>query len=316
MEPMLGAATALFESLDSEQRQRACFHLDPEPLGDWFYMPRESPGLAVMHMREPQRTLLWGLVESALSNDGAGKARGVYALERILGEIEGRPDYRDPERYGIWLFGVPSATALWGWRFEGHHLSLTFLIDPKMGVITTPIFVGANRQIVPKEHNHAGLRVLPAEEDLAFELINELPADVRQAVIIGGDSPGDIITGPGRENSLRTQQGIAFKFLRGEDLNRAMGLLELYLGNLRRDLMETETARIQEAGLDEVHLAWAGSLQPGSPHYYRLHGPTFVMEYENSQNSANHCHSVWHNPATQMGRDLLKAHFEDDHGAS
>jgi len=312
-ERMETAAEALIETLDEAQRQAALLPFNETPIRNWHYVPRRRPGLALKHMREPQRALLWRLIEAGLSAEGARKARDVTRLEKILGEIEGRPEFRDPLNYAVSIFGHPRSGRLWGWRFEGHHLSLTFIMDGEGRISTTPIFFGANRQTVPRGHNHAGLRILPEEEDLGFALVNGLATPLLERTLIGDASPGDIITGPGREASLGRFEGTPLGELDPDSFRRAERLLAVYVGHLREDLRAKEEAKIREAGIEHIHFAWAGSLAPGREHYYRLQGPGFVIEYENSQNDANHCHSVWHNPLDQFGQDLLRAHHHHHH---
>ncbi|MCB2054100.1 MAG: DUF3500 domain-containing protein [Geminicoccaceae bacterium] len=314
IEAMSRAARAIVESLDGERAKMLMQPFDAAHVRDWHYVPRERRGLPLERASESQRARMWALVELGVSGEGVRKAHEITQLEGILGRIENRPDFRRPLNYALAIFGVPDTATPWGWRFEGHHLSLTFILDPASGLITTPVFFGANRQTVPRGHGHDGWRVLPAEEDMGFALINALDEKSRSEAIIADRSPGDIITGPGRERELKQPRGLAFAAMPDAERNRAIALLDLYLNNIESTQAAIERRRIEDAGLDEVHLAWAGSLSPGREHYYRLHGPTFVVEYENSQNDATHCHSVWHNPASQMRIDPLKDHLEHDHG--
>lgn len=307
------AAEALLTTLTMDQARMALAPLDPAAIGDWHYVPRARPGLPLKALDAPQRRLLWRLVDLSLSESGAMRARAILALEAILGEIEGRPAFRDPESYHFRCFGRPSVEALWGWRFEGHHLSLTFMLDPERGVLPTPIFMGANRETVPAPHPRAGLRTLPEEADHGFALLHGLGDAAREQAILADRSPGDIITGPGREQSLRRLEGVPLAALTSASRNAALALVELYVGRLAPSLAATEMAAIRAAGTDRIHFAWAGSITPGRGHYYRLQGPSFVIEYENSQNDANHCHSVWHNPLSQLGHDLLRRHFHHSH---
>jgi hypothetical protein len=310
---MAKSAAALLATFTVGQAKAALAPLDPAAVGDWHYAPRAWPGLPLKAMDETQRRLLWHLVDLTLSESGAARARAILVLEAILGELEGRPAFRDPENYHFRCFGRPSAEALWGWRFEGHHLSLTAMLDPERGVLPTPIFMGANRATVPPPHPRAGLRTLPEEADQGFALLHGLDDARRARAILAERSPGDVITGPGRELSLRALEGVPLADLPDASRAAALALVELYVGRLTPALATTEMAAIREAGTDRIHFAWAGSTTPGRGHYYRLQGPSFVIEYENSQNDANHCHSVWHNPLSQFGRDLLRGHFHHSH---
>ncbi len=310
---MANSAGALLATFTSEQADQALAPLDPAAIGDWHYVPRARPGLPLKAMDETQRRLLWRLVDLTLSQSGAARSRAILALESILGELEGRPAFRDPENYDFRGFGRPSTAALWGWRFEGHHLSLTAMLDPARGVLPTPIFMGANRAVVPPPHPQAGLRTLPEEADQGFALLHGLDDAGRARAILADRSPGDVITGPGREQSLRRFEGVALAALPAASREAALRLVELYVGRLTPELASAEMTTIRDAGTDRIHFAWAGSLAPGRGHYYRLQGPSFVIEYENSQNDANHCPSVWHNPLSQFGRDLLRGHYHHSH---
>lgn len=310
---MANSAGALLATFTADQAGQTLAPLDPAAIGDWHYVPRVRPGLPLKAMDETQRRLLWRLVDLTLSESGAARSRAILALEAILGEIEGRPAFRDPGNYHFRCFGRPSADTLWGWRFEGHHLSLTAMLDPERGVLPTPIFMGANRATVPPPHPRAGLRTLPEEADQGFALLHGLDDAGRTRATLADRSPGDIITGPGREHSLRSFEGVALAALPDASREAALRLVELYVGRLTPELANAEMTAIRDAGTDRIHFAWAGSTTPGRGHYYRLQGPSFVIEYENSQNDANHCHSVWHNPLSQFGRDLLRRHFHHSH---
>ena len=210
IEAMSRAARAIVESLDGERAKMLMQPFDAAHVRDWHYVPRERRGLPLERASESQRARMWALVELGVSGEGVRKAHEITQLEGILGRIENRPDFRRPLNYALAIFGVPDTATPWGWRFEGHHLSLTFILDPASGLITTPVFFGANRQTVPRGHGHDGWRVLPAEEDMGFALINALDEKSRSEAIIADRSPGDIITGPGRERELKQPRGLAF----------------------------------------------------------------------------------------------------------
>lgn len=312
-EAMARRAIAFVESLSAEQRRQAVYGFDADRRRDWHYVPRRRPGLPLRVMDAAQRERAWALVGAALSDTGCRKARGVVDLEAILGELTGEVERRDRLNYAVALFGDPGAAAPWSWRVEGHHLSLTFTIVPGEGIAATPAFFGANPNRVPDGHRHAGLRILPEEQDLAFALVQGLESAQRAAAVIADRSMGDILTGPGREQSLRTPTGLSLAAMTEAQRDGAMRLLGAYLGNMEQGVASRQWARIREAGVGRLYFAWAGSLAPGRPHYYRLHGPTLVIEYDNTQNGANHAHSVWHDPQDAFGGDLLRRHHEDAH---
>jgi Protein of unknown function (DUF3500) len=312
-EPMAEAALVFLESLDADRRGAALLPLSPERHRDWHYTPREArPGLPLKRMSDEQRGLAFALLASALSAEGLRKTRAIIKLEGILGELTGRPDFRDPENYALAIFGDPAGRAPWAWRFEGHHVSLTFTIAPGLGIAVTPAFFGANPAEVPAGHEHAGLRVLAVEQDLALALLHDLSGAQRQSVILQPQSFRDILTGPGREASLRQPQGLALAAMSAAQREQTLALVEAYVRRMRADLAEQELRALHEAGPEKLHFAWAGATERGTCHYYRLQGPTLLVEYDNTE--PNHTHTVWHNPREGFGEDLLRRHHETAHG--
>jgi hypothetical protein len=176
----------------------------------------------------------------------------------------------------------------------------------------TPAFLGANPAEVPSGPKK-GLRALAAEQELGRALAQSMSEAQRARTIIAAESLGDIVTGPGRADSLATPAGLPLADMTGDQRSLAAKLIEEYARNMRSELAEPELRRMREAGLERVHFAWAGPLDAGRAHYYRLHGPTLLIEYDNTQNNANHIHSVWHDPKRDFGLDLLRAHYQHGH---
>ena len=313
-DPVAEAALNLLESLDEDGRATVQHAFDDPDRRDWHYTPRSRPGLPLGDMDAAQRERVFALLRTVLSEQGLRKVNGVIQLEGILRELSGIfGAFRDPGNYAVAIFGDPDGKAPWGWRFEGHHLSLTFTIVPGQGIAATPAFFGTNPAVVPPEHEHHGLRVLKQEHDLAFALVNGLTGTQRDAAILQPDSFGDILTGPGREDSLRQPQGLPLGRMTVDQRGAVLSLIESYIGNMRPAVAARELRDLREAGLDRLHFAWAGSTTPDAAHYYRLHGPTAIIEYDNTQAGATHAHSVWHNPTNGFGADLLRRHHERDH---
>jgi hypothetical protein len=216
-------------------------------------------------------------MKAALSTVGYAKAVNVVRLEEVLRQLETFGGLsRDPEKYYVSVFGSPEPAAPWGWRLEGHHLSLNFTLVPGRPVAVTPAFFGANPAEV-RSGPHSGLRALADEQDLGMTLARGLDAGLRTRFVIAADSPGDIVAGPGREDSLKAPSEIALGEVRAESRALAQRLIETYARNMRSEVAEAELRRMGEAGLDRVHFAWAGALDPKRPHYYRLHGPTLLI---------------------------------------
>ena len=309
---MAGAALAFLGALPAETRKRAVFALGDRERLNWHYVPRGREGVPFKAMPAPARAAAHELMKASLSGVGYGKAANIIQLEEVLRRIESFGLSRDPENYAFTVFGNPGVSAPWGWRVEGHHLSLNFTLVPGQPVAMTPAFMGANPAEVPSGPKK-GQRALAAEQDLGRALAQSLTAAQRARTVIAAESLGDIVTGPGRADSLATPAGLPLADMTGDQLRLAAKLIEEYAHNMRSELAEQELRRMTEAGSERVHFAWAGPLEPGRAHYYRLHGPTLLIEYDNTQNNANHIHSVWHDPRRDFGQDLLRAHYERGH---
>jgi hypothetical protein len=310
---MARAAAAFLASLEPAQRKTAVFPLGDNERTNWHYVPRSRAGVAFKDLTPAARAAAHELMKASLSSVGYAKAVNVVKLEEVLRQLETFGGLlRDPDKYYVSIFGAVEAAAPWGWRFEGHHLSLNFTLVPGRPVAVTPAFFGANPAEVPSGP-HRGLRTLAEEQDLAFALARGVDASLRGRLVIAADSLGDIVSGPGRADRLTTPVGVALGELAAEPRALALRLVETYARNMRSEIAEAELRRMREAGLERVRFAWAGPIDPKQPHYYRLHGPTLLIEYDNSQNRANHIHSVWHDPRNDFGADLLRAHYEHAH---
>lgn len=304
-------ARAWLDGLTPEQRAQAV-----EPFAarrDWHYVPRSRSGLVLRDMDGRQRHGALALIDAALSESGRLEVRAVMALERVLGELEGRPAYRDPDNYALVVHGQPSAETPWGWRFEGHHLSVAAVLVPGALPAVTPCFFGANPAVVPDHHHAHGDELLRLERERGFALVESLDGARFERCRTAVEAPRDILTGPGHERRLQTPEGVPFAAL--AEGQKALGwqLVQAFLRHLPEPQQRAHEAQIKEAGLDALHFAWAGGTRLGEPHYFRLHGPVTVIEYDNVQNGANHVHTVWHEPAAIFGDDRLARHHRHDH---
>ncbi len=303
-----GAARGFLATLDDGSRDRAVYGLDDAERHNWHFVPRQRNGMPLKAMTLEQRTAAHHLLKAALSTQGYLKANAVIELERVLGIMEGREERRDPEDYYVTIFGSPSAEAPWAWRFEGHHLSINVSSPGGGEVVVGPAFLGANPATV-REGPKAGLRVLGAEEDLARTLVTMLSADQRKTAVIASDAYDDIITGAEREASLPFE-GIAASALNAAQRAQLDRLIQEYVGNMDEEAASRWTKRVADGSDDELFFAWAGPMEVGARHYYRVHSPDFLIEYDNTQNDANHVHSVWRDLNDDFGGDLLREHYE------
>ena len=308
---MAAAANSFLESLPPDLREKASRSFDSPARTDWHYVPRERAGLEFTQMNAAQRTAARQLLRSALSSQGSNKVEQIILLETVLAEIEhGTGPRRDPLAYSFTVFGTPG-DGPWAWKIEGHHLSLNFTGRGEL-IAVTPAFLGANPGQV-KQGDRAGVRVLAAEEDLGRALLASLSASQREQAVLSTKAPGDVLAIPGRELDQVDGSGLPVSAMNAAQQALIEKLLREYAGNLRHELAEQELARIHTAGIDSIRFAWMGSDTPGQGHYYRLSGPTFIIEYDNTQNDVNHVHTLWRDRTRDFGRDLLKEHVEQDH---
>ena len=310
---MTTAAQAFLETLDEEARAQAMIPLEDEERFNWHFTPRKRKGLPLKAMTTEQRIAAHDLMQSALSSKGYLKATSIMQLEAVLKMLEDGSPRRDQENYAFSVFGTPSLDAPWGWRLEGHHLSLNYTSTTDE-LAATPAFFGSNPAEV-RAGPSAGLRVLAAEEDLARDLMAELDEEQRAKATILEEAPDEIITGVVRKVSLDTFEGLPAAEM--TDVQRGMLrlILEEYAHNMPHDVAHRQLQKIDEAGFDSLHFGWAGTLERGGPHYYRVHGPTLLLEYDNTQNDANHIHTIWRDFEGDFGEDLLQRHYETSDAA-
>jgi hypothetical protein len=261
-------------------------------------------------MTTAQRRALHALLREALSSAGYLKATGIMQLETVLRALEHDNPQRDPEAYYLTIFGTPAYDRPWGWRIEGHHVSLNFTVASDTGVAATPAFLGANPAEVPSGP-YMGWRVLGAEEDLGRRLLGALDETQRPRAIIATTAPQDIITGADRIARLAQFEGVPAAEMSGLQRELLLQLIREYTQNLTPALAQTQLDKIMRTGLERLHFAWAGSLSPGQGHYYRIHGPTTLIEYDNTQNTANHIHTVWRDLEDDWGGDVLAQHYAE-----
>ena len=310
----VAARAATFLSLlDGEARARAAYGLGHEEQFNWAFTPVSRNGLPLKDMTTEQRAAAHALLQAALSSQGYHKANAVIELERVLGILEGRPQRRDPEDYYVTIFGDPAADEPWAWRFEGHHMSFNFSSPANELTVTGPAFMGANPATVPSGEK-AGWRPLGREEDLARALLFMLSPEQREMAVIADEAPRDIITGNDREARLDGFEGIPASRLTDEQRDVLMAVIWEYAGNMEAGSAHAWMVRIRdEIAPEDLYFAWAGSGEPGEGHYYRVHAPPFLIEYDNTQGNANHVHSVWRDLENDFGGDALARHYEEGH---
>lgn len=299
------AANRFLLSLDDGQRSKAMITFDAGNRLDWHYIPRSRPGLALAEMRADQAEAARALFASVLNPRGLELLDGVRLLEGVLCEQQG--SFRDPGRYYVSVFGTPGRFP-WGWRFEGHHLSLNVTLPAPGHVAVTPFFAGAHPATV-RDGTHRGYRLLGPGEDLARQIMAGLNDQQRRTAIIADRSFGEIVASPQRERDLGAPRGLLLSEMTGAQRTLVEALMDRFLGTLAADLLAQQKQRVLEQGLATFRFAWAGSLAPGEAHYFRIHGSATLIEHDNTQNGANHIHAVWRDLAADFGRDALAEHY-------
>ena len=313
---MAQAALALWSALTPQQQRQARFEFDNPERQNWHAIPRPRKGLPIAEMTPAQRNLAWALLTTGMSHRGFTKAQQIISLEEVLRQLEaGRPSasVRDPELYFLTLFGTPGPKGAWGWRFEGHHLSVNFTVVDGKGITGAPTFLGSNPYVV-RDGPRKGLRIMAAEDDLGRSLVLSLSEPQRRKAIVSPEAPGDIVTFGARKVDMSKVgalgQGIRASELTPGQRDMLWSLIEEYARWHRPEIADAELRRIDVAGFDKVTFLWAGGTGPDVGRYYRIVGPTFLIEYDNTQNQANHVHSIWRDAANDFGEDLLRQHYE------
>ena len=305
---MLQAAEAFLASLSPAQRSKALFEFDDAERLNWHFVPRARRGLPLGEMSAEQQGLARGILRAGLSQRGYLTASTIIELELVLREMGENPSFRDPDLYYFSVFGTPSREAPWGFRAEGHHLSLNFTLVRDTLIAAAPAFFGANPAEV-RRGTRRGLRALADEEDIGRELVLSLDERQRARALISASAPRDIVTGNAARVDPLSPIGIRVSELRPEQAAIFVRLLDVYVGRMAEPLAARRRAALERTDFAEVAFAWAGSTQRGEAHYYRIQGPSFLVEYDNTQNGANHIHSVWRDFDGDFGRDLLREHY-------
>ncbi len=303
------AAQRLIDATSQADRAALLLPFNDEARSNWHYTPRSRDGLAWKAMSPAQRDASTALLRSALSEPGLNKVRALMALEIALRELETFGLMRDPDNYAIAIYGAPAAPA-WGWRIEGHHLSLHFSLSADRYVATLPQFFGANPALVPRDTAGAprkGFRLLGGEEDLAREWLDSLSPAQRSKALLDARPFGDIVTRNAARVNPLAPVGLEFASMNSNQQALLLKLLGAFADHLNPELAEARLARVRAATLESIRFGWAGSTVRGEPHYFRIQGATFLIEFDNS--GGNHIHSVWRDFQGDWGRDVLADHY-------
>ena len=332
---MTTAATQFLDSLNADQRKQATYPLESDEYLRWNFIPTEAfprNGLRLKDMTDAQQKLAHELLKSGLSDRGYQTYTSIIALEDILRVVEGaraggaaqagapaggraggRGGFvRDPSVYFFTVFGQPSATGNWGWRVEGHHVSLHFAVSKGAVIASTPSFAGSNPAEV-REGAEKGKRVLAHLEDTGRTLVMALDEKQRATAIINATAPNDIVTTNQLDIKPLSPDGLKVSAMTAAQRQLLMNVIDAYAGLMAPDIAAQRMAKIKAAGIENIGFAWAGPVERGALHYYRVQGPSFLIEFDNTQNNGNHVHSIWRDFNGDFGRDLLREHIKTAH---
>lgn len=314
----VGKATAFIQLLDNAQRNKALYPFDTVERYRYNFVPQEDrKGISLNELNDMQEKAVMDLLRSCLTKETVLKVNDIMQLDNILKELEKRkPEdhYRDPRKYFVTIFGIPSANTIWGWRFEGHHVSFHFSANKNQLVAGTPGFLGSNPAIV-LSGPQKGKEALKEESDNGFKLLHALSAEELKKALTDTLVPAEIITNANRQAMIENPSGIRYNELSPANQQLLLQLIKVYIQRYTKLFADDMLKEIQAAGLDKLWFTWIGNTthELGKPHYYRIQGPTIIIEYDCIQNNANHIHTVVRDLKTDFGGDLLLEHYRQSH---
>jgi hypothetical protein len=312
--PTVILANKFLDSLTKEQRAKAVKSFDDPYRTNWRYVPASREGINLGDMTPEQAKLASDLLRTSLSRSGYNKTQVIKILEDVLFEIENKNKMRDKNLYTFTFFGEPKFEGKWGWRYEGHHVSLNFTFKNGDLVSSSPQFLGSNPAVVPSGPQK-GLRALPQEQDMGDAFVKSLNPDQLSKAVIAPESPSDVVTSNTRKAGIQAKSGLAYKDMTAEQKKNLMAIVLLYAQN--QTLSEAKH-RMDRVEPDSLVFAWMGNYlhsdsHYGPGHYYRIQGSKFLIEFDNTQNNANHIHSVWRDFDGDFGDDVLAEHYAQSH---
>jgi len=309
---MVAAANAFLTPLSPEQKKMATYALTDKERENWNFVPLARAGLPLKDMSPAQQELAFALLRTGLSHAGMARAEAIISLENVLKELENGAARRNPTLYYVTVFGTPAANTPWGWRFEGHHLSFNFTVADGTHVFFTPSFIGSNPAEV-RSGPKTGLRVLAEEDDLGRAFVLSLDEKQRQIAVFDQKAPSEIIT----ENKPRAQAlspvGISAAQLNPAQREALNALTKAYLNRWRAELAASTWDEMIAGGPEKLTFAWAGGFDRGQANYYRIQSPSHLIEFDNTQNQANHIHTAVRAFKGDFGHDILADHYAKEH---
>jgi len=307
-------AMAFVNSLSKVQNKNAVFPFNEMNRYEWHYVPATMifrSGVTIKDLDSVQKKNFYTFLQAYLSNEGYKRTQNIMEFEYLLKELEPNNPSRIPENYYVSVYGTPNKDSIWGWKFTGHHITLNFTtVDDKLEF--APFFFGANPAEV-KSGPKKGFRVIKDEEDLGFELVNSLTDEQKQKAIVQLTAFSDIVTTNAQQVGPLKAVGILASELKLEQKAILNKLIVAYLMSMTTANKNARMKKILAEDMNLIRFGWAGGMKIGLPHYYRVQGKTFLIEFDNTQNNANHIHTVWRDFNGDFGEDLLKEHYHNSH---
>lgn len=312
---LAGKANAFLSSLSEPLKAKAQYNFIDDERYNWHFVPKTRNGVSFRDFNSGQREAALSLLKTSLGPQGYQKATAIIELENVLRVVENRganDNFRDPLNYYITVFGTPAAEKPWGWRFEGHHIALNFSSVSNKIESSTPSFFGSNPGTV-LEGKERGKQVLKQETELGFMLVNSLTQEQLKSAMISETALPEIVSFNSRKAVTLDPMGLAQTAMNDQQKELLIKLLNVYVENYELGFSRKLMDKIKKAGIDKLNFAWAGSLKPGAGYYYRIQGPMLLIELDNTQNNANHVHSVVRDLTNDFGEDILREHYEKEH---
>lgn len=307
------SAIEFLDSLNEEQLEKAQKPFDDLTRHTWHFLPAAMwprPGIPLHELNENQKELLFDVLQEFLSERGYNKTRAIMELENVLAEIENNPDFRDPELYFATFYGHPATDDKWAWSFEGHHIALNFtIVEGEVSMV--PRFLGARPSLISEGSRKGEKTALHREEDLGIELIQSMSDEQLDKTIFLETAFWEIVTSTSTEVGPLTFDGIMMRELNESQQVLLLDIINEYLSAMPKELADKRYENLKSEEFNEIEFAWAGATQLGEPHYYRIQGRTFLIEFDNTQDDANHIHTVWRDFDGDFGKDLLREHYNN-----
>ena len=305
---------AFMNALSAGQKANAVFPFAEANRFNWHFVPPSMAprtGIAIKDMDNNQKTLFYAMLQSFLSPAGYQRTQNIMSFEYLLKEMEPNSTTRMPENYFVSVYGDPAKDSAWGWKFTGHHLALNFtMVDGQLAF--TPFFFGSNPGEI-KEGAKKGMRIITDEEDLAFALVNSLNDAQKKTALFRTEAFPDILSSNSPHTIPLEPAGILLRDMNNDQQNLVNKIMVAYLSSMSQRLAAARMKMVATEDKNEIRFGWAGGLEKGKPHYYRIQGKTFLIEFDNTQNNANHIHMVWRDFDGDYGEDLLKEHYRHSH---